>query len=180
MASLVTRGGCATEEGTTQVTTKRRALRSAAVLVTLAATAATGSIAATTAQADTPAATSTTADGKTYGGKGHVLDGPFSKQQEQQPVNCPSRYATYRVAIGRLQSCVPFATAVRTSGYSRARHMYAPPHPRGPSVRAPDGGAGRTEEEAGGRERERKRRERCQAVRESRVGAIDEANSCMG
>ncbi|MGY0024328.1 immune inhibitor A domain-containing protein [Streptomyces sp. cg35] len=66
------------------MTTKRRALRSAAVLVTLAATAATGSIAATTAQADTPAATSTTADGKTYGGKGHVLDGPFSKQQEQQ------------------------------------------------------------------------------------------------
>ncbi|MFJ8827245.1 immune inhibitor A domain-containing protein [Streptomyces sp. NPDC102467] len=65
------------------MTTKRRALRSAAVLVTLAATAATGSIAATTAQADAPAATSTTS-GKTYGGKGHVMDGPFSKQQEQQ------------------------------------------------------------------------------------------------
>ncbi|MET9498209.1 immune inhibitor A domain-containing protein [Streptomyces sp. NPDC006552] len=64
------------------MTTKRRALRSAAVLVTLTATAAAGAL-ATTAQADAPAATSTTS-GKTYGGKGHVMDGPFSKQQEQQ------------------------------------------------------------------------------------------------
>ncbi|WP_328633311.1 immune inhibitor A domain-containing protein [Streptomyces sp. NBC_00356] len=66
------------------MTTKRRALRSVAVFATLAATAATGSLAATTAQADTPATTSATAGGKTYGGKGHVFDGPFSKQQEKQ------------------------------------------------------------------------------------------------
>ncbi|MCX4645168.1 immune inhibitor A domain-containing protein [Streptomyces sp. NBC_01446] len=66
------------------MTTKRRALRSAAVLVTLAATAAAGSVLATGAQADTPAVGSSTSHGKTYGGKGHVIGGPFSQQMEQQ------------------------------------------------------------------------------------------------
>ncbi|WP_234018885.1 MULTISPECIES: immune inhibitor A domain-containing protein [unclassified Streptomyces] len=66
------------------MTTKRRALRSAAVLVTLAATAATGSIAATTAQADSPAAPPSASSGDSYQGKGHVIDGPFSRQQEEQ------------------------------------------------------------------------------------------------
>ncbi|MFI6873104.1 immune inhibitor A domain-containing protein [Streptomyces sp. NPDC050400] len=73
------------------MTTKRRALRSAAVLVTLAATAATGSIAATTAQAATPAdpaaakqAADVNQSEAVLDSEGNVVEGPAAKTMEQQ------------------------------------------------------------------------------------------------
>ncbi|MBO1337739.1 immune inhibitor A domain-containing protein [Streptomyces sp. VRA16 Mangrove soil] len=52
--------------------------------MTLAATAAAGSIAATGAQADSPAVPPSTTKGDSYKGDGHVIDGPFSRQQAEQ------------------------------------------------------------------------------------------------
>ncbi|MEV0091840.1 immune inhibitor A domain-containing protein [Streptomyces sp. NPDC050738] len=66
------------------MTTKRRALRSTAVLITLAATAATGS-AMSSAQADNKApAGIDRRDPGTMNGQKDDLDGPFSKQQDKE------------------------------------------------------------------------------------------------